>query len=83
MENENVKNCPNRSSETKQEYFFEESPLEPETRYELKCNCVSEYEMIRGRNGIALYNEWHKPEESEGSSWREVARANRVMGDIE
>ena len=42
------------------------------------CACVTESEMIRGRNGISIFDEWRKPEEPEDCSRGEIARSCRL-----
>lgn len=40
--------------------------------------CVTEAELIRGRNGTSIFNEWYKPKEPEDNSRGEIARAYRL-----
>lgn len=47
----------------------------------LKNNCLTEAELVRGKNGRAIFSDWYKPKEEEECSWREIARANRVQED--
>jgi hypothetical protein len=46
-----------------------------------RYSCVTESEMVRGKNGIALFNEWSKPDNTDNCSRRDVARINRVKVD--
>lgn len=44
----------------------------------LKCNQLTESETVKGRNGVPLFNEWHRPEEPDDCSRGDIARAYRV-----
>jgi hypothetical protein len=47
----------------------------------LRVNCLTESEMVKGKNGIAIFkNEWLKVDDAEDCSWREVAKFCRVKG---
>lgn len=39
---------------------------------------VTESELIRGRNGKAIRNEWSKLDEPEDCSWKEIYRTYRI-----
>lgn len=41
---------------------------------------LSEAELVRGKNGVSLFSDWHKPEEPEDCSWRDVAKACKTKG---
>jgi hypothetical protein len=56
-------------------------PTEKQTQNnKLVLNQLSEYELIRGPNGISLFSDWHKPEEPEDCSWCDVAKACKTKG---
>jgi len=46
----------------------------------LKSNQLSEYEIIKGRNGISIFSDWHQPEEPENYSREDIAKAYRIRG---
>jgi hypothetical protein len=41
-------------------------------------NCVTECELVRGRNGVAIFDEWRRKEEPEDCSRGEIKRAYRL-----
>lgn len=49
-----------------------------ENKFNVQQFCTTEAELIRGRNGTAIFNEWYKPEEPEDNSRGEIARACRL-----
>jgi hypothetical protein len=40
--------------------------------------CLTESEMIRGKNGRAIFYEWYRPEEPDDCSWGEIAKSYRL-----
>lgn len=42
---------------------------------QLKNNCLTEAELVRGKNGRAIFGDWHQVREVENCSWREVKKA--------
>jgi len=41
----------------------------------LKVNCLTESEMIKGKNGRATFkNEWRKVDDAEDCNWREMTK---------
>jgi hypothetical protein len=40
--------------------------------------CLTESEMIRGKNGIAIFDEWYRPEEPDNCSRGDIAKACRL-----
>lgn len=44
-------------------------------------NQLSEAERIRGKNGKALFNDWHQSKEPEDYSREEITKLYRVRGD--
>lgn len=48
-------------------------------KQELKCNQLSESELINGRNGIALFHDWSRLPKKPGNCSRdEIARSYRL-----
>jgi len=44
----------------------------------LICNQLTDSELIRGKNGIVIFDEWHRPEEYDNCSRGDIARACRL-----
>lgn len=52
--------------------------LENMKAQKLKNNQISEYELIKGHNGISIFSEWHQSEEPEDYSRAEIAKSYRL-----
>ena len=47
----------------------------------LKNNQATETELIRGKNGVALFSDWHQPEQPEDYSREEITKLYRLRRD--
>ena len=55
-------------------------PTEKQTQNnKLVLNQLSEYELIRGKNGISLFSDWHQPEERDDCSRGDIAKSYRLL----
>lgn len=46
-----------------------------EENFQIKNNCLTEFELVRGKNGKALFGDWYYVQEIEDCSWQEVKQA--------
>lgn len=47
----------------------------------LKNNQATEAELVRGKNGVALFSDWHQPEQPENDSREETTKLYRLRRD--